>query len=232
MARRSSAAPLRKSIPVALLTSFLIHHTICIVPYSTSAIYAKVNSMSLGYAILGFLNYGAFSGYDLKKAFDASISHFWSANQSQIYRTLGQLHDNEWVTVDVVEQDDRPDRKVYHITPAGKEALRQWLSVPIPFENDHLAALIQIFFAAQLDDKTILETFEQQAEILRERLAEFEQIPQQSEAYLQKVDSPRDVFFWTLTLDYGVRVNRAKLEWVEAAIERLKVAQTAEENHD
>lgn len=183
--------------------------------------------MSLAYAILGFLNYGPFSGYDLKKVLDASISHFWSANQSQIYRTLAQLHENQWIEVDVVEQDDRPDRKVYHITPAGKEALRQWLSIPIPFGSDHLDALIQVFFAAQLDDQSILAAFQQQAQMLRERLTAFEQIPKQSEAYLQMVNSPRDVFFWTLTLDYGVRVNQAKLQWIEAAVERLKAAQAS-----
>ena len=47
--------------------------------------------MSLEYAILGFLNYQPFSGYDLKKLFDTSVRHFWPADQSQIYRTLARL---------------------------------------------------------------------------------------------------------------------------------------------
>ncbi len=34
--------------------------------------------MSLEYAILGFLNYHSFTGYDLKKAFDSSVRHrYW-----------------------------------------------------------------------------------------------------------------------------------------------------------
>jgi hypothetical protein len=44
--------------------------------------------MSLEFAILGFLNYQPYSGYDLKKIFDTSVRHFWPADQSQIYRTL------------------------------------------------------------------------------------------------------------------------------------------------
>ncbi|MGD0004493.1 MAG: PadR family transcriptional regulator, partial [Anaerolineaceae bacterium] len=40
--------------------------------------------MSLDYAILGFLSYKPFSGYDLKKVFDNSVRHFWYADQSQI----------------------------------------------------------------------------------------------------------------------------------------------------
>jgi PadR family transcriptional regulator, regulatory protein AphA len=49
--------------------------------------------MSLDYAILGFLNYHPYTGYDLKKIFDSSVHHFWSADQSQIYRTLARLTD-------------------------------------------------------------------------------------------------------------------------------------------
>ena len=47
--------------------------------------------MSLKHAILGFLGYTSLSGYDLKKAFDGSVQHFWPADQSQIYRPLAQL---------------------------------------------------------------------------------------------------------------------------------------------
>jgi PadR family transcriptional regulator, regulatory protein AphA len=46
--------------------------------------------MSFKYAILGFLSFAPFSGYDLKKAFDRSVQHFWPANQSQTYRTLAE----------------------------------------------------------------------------------------------------------------------------------------------
>ena len=47
--------------------------------------------MSLRHAILGFLSFQPFTGYDLKKAFDRSVRHFWPATQSQIYRTLAEL---------------------------------------------------------------------------------------------------------------------------------------------
>lgn len=178
--------------------------------------------MSLDYAILGFLNYGASSGYDLKKAFDASIKHFWSANQSQIYRTLSRLSEDGWVAMDVVEQDDRPDRKVYHITEAGKAALRDWLLTPLPLEMEHSATLIQIFFSAQLNNTAILAALQQQAEILRARLAQLDAIPKQATTYMQQINSSRDVFFWTLTLDYGLQLNRAKLAWVEATMRKIE----------
>jgi len=76
--------------------------------------------MSLDYAILGFLNYQPYSGYDLKKAFDNSIQHFWPADQSQIYRTLARLAERDLAEVEVVSQRDRLSRKVYAITETGR----------------------------------------------------------------------------------------------------------------
>lgn len=76
--------------------------------------------MSLEYAILGFLNYHPYTGYDLKKIFDTSVRHFWPADQSQIYRTLLHLTEKGFASMEKVSQDDRPDRKVYSITAAGR----------------------------------------------------------------------------------------------------------------
>ncbi len=88
--------------------------------------------MSLEYAILGFLCYKPLSGYDLKKIFDNSVQHFWPADQGQIYRTLARLADQGWAEIEVVEQSQRPDRKVYHLTPTGHEELHRWLAGPVP----------------------------------------------------------------------------------------------------
>lgn len=47
--------------------------------------------MSLKHALLGFLNYGPHTGYELKKVFDISVAHFWNAELSQIYPSLKAL---------------------------------------------------------------------------------------------------------------------------------------------
>ena len=73
--------------------------------------------MSLEFALLGFLSYHPYTGYDLKKIFDTSIRHFWPADQSQIYRTLARLTSRGLAEMEKIPQEDRPDRKVYHITP-------------------------------------------------------------------------------------------------------------------
>jgi PadR family transcriptional regulator AphA len=57
--------------------------------------------MSLDHAILGFLSYSPFTGYDLKKFFDQSVRHFWLADQSQIYRTLSRLNEESMTALTV-----------------------------------------------------------------------------------------------------------------------------------
>ena len=178
--------------------------------------------MSLDYAILGFLNYHPYTGYDLKKIFDTSVRHFWSADQSQIYRTLSRLTEQGLAEMEKVPQEDRPDRKVYHITPAGRESLRQWLAGPPPMGEPHSAPLVQIFFAGQLSDEEILAKFEGFAAMMRAILARYNAVPGQIGPYQEEITSPREHFFWLLTLDNGLRSMRANLEWAESVIELIK----------
>ena len=181
--------------------------------------------MSLEYAILGFLNYHPYSGYDLKKIFDDSVRHFWPADQSQIYRTLARLEEQGWVEKKVIEQSDRPDRKEYRITQPGRQELLSWLAGPAPGSEPRSAPLIQVFFAGQLSDEEVLAKFEEYAAIMRAVLSQYEQVPEQIGTYIEDINSPREHFFWMLTLENGIRNMRASLEWAESVIIRIKNGQ-------
>jgi len=128
-----------------------------------------------------------------------------------------------------VPQEDRPDRKVYHITQSGRAELLKWLEGPPPAEGPRSAPLIQVFFAGQLSDEEVLAKFMGFADSLRATLARFEQIPAQVEPYQREIGSPREYFFWMLTLDNGLRSVRATLEWAEAVIEQIKAGKVPAE---
>jgi DNA-binding PadR family transcriptional regulator len=178
--------------------------------------------MSLEYAILGFLSYKPFSGYDLKKVFDNSVRHFWYADQSQIYRTLTRLTEEGLAEIEVVEQTVRPDRKVYHITPAGRAELNSWLRGPFPIQQAHSGPLVQVFFAGQLTDEEILSKFEEAAAIFRTILETYKEVPGKISDIVQMVDSRREEFFWMLTLELGIRTMQVQLEWAESVIQRVR----------
>jgi len=178
--------------------------------------------MSLEFAILGFLNYHPYTGYDLKKIFDTSIRHFWPADQSQIYRTLAHLTELGFAEMEKVPQADRPDRKVYHITKTGRAELKKWLAGPPAMDEPRSAPLIQVFFAGQLSDEEILTKFEGFAAMMHAVLDQYDQVPGNIAPFQEEITSPREHFFWLLTLDNGIRNMRANLEWAESVIEKIK----------
>lgn len=178
--------------------------------------------MSLEHAILGFLQYHPLSGYDLKKVFDASVRHFWPADQAQIYRSLARLAEQGWASPEKIEQEVRPDRKVYHITDAGRAELRAWLALPLPPADHRSAELVQVFFAGQLSDHEILAIFERAAEQTRAMLEHYGRLPREPSAYASVVGSPRELYCWLLTLDCGVAGAECQLAWLEGVIARIK----------
>ena len=179
--------------------------------------------MSLEHAILGFLTYQPLSGYDLKKFFDESVRLFWSATQSQIYRTLTRMSETGWVDMEHIEQDDRPDRKVYHITDAGQDELLKWLTTPL---NQHAVRnpwLAQVFFAHPLSDDQITALFEKHADTLRQKLELFRNgVQEVVKRRFVEVGSKRSRRLWQFTLDYGIAHLEWELQWVESALKDLR----------
>ncbi|HEY5574465.1 MAG TPA: PadR family transcriptional regulator [Anaerolineales bacterium] len=178
--------------------------------------------MSLKHAILGFLSYTPFSGYDLKKAFDRSVQHFWPADQSQIYRTLAQLEEQGLVTKEVIDREDRLDLKIYHLTPAGLQELQDWLSTPLPAEATREPFLVQVFFAGKIADEEIAAVIEAEIHQVEERVAEYEDMYQKWLQKFPQLENQREFFFTLLTLEYGLRSNKTYLTWLEGALQRIR----------
>jgi DNA-binding PadR family transcriptional regulator len=85
--------------------------------------------MSVKHALLGILAQSPRHGYDLKRVFDDKLGDFWTLNFGQIYTTLDRLHAEGFVEYDTDGQDekgDKPDRKVYRITDAGRTEFNEW----------------------------------------------------------------------------------------------------------
>lgn len=72
---------------------------------------------------LGMLTDGPASGYDLKKEFESSFGHFFSAGYGSIYPALSTLSDKGHVDCEEIPQEGKPDRKVYRITDEGRQFL-------------------------------------------------------------------------------------------------------------
>ncbi len=178
--------------------------------------------MSLQYMILGLLKYGAVSGYDLNKAFQASVQHFWNTEQSQIYRALYKLHEAGWVAMEPVVQEDLPNKKLYSLTDAGREALHQWLATPQSLASVHEAWIGQLFFGAELSRAELEYLLRARITELQELVRVFEQeLPANGAHYAALYNAQQDLPYWGLTIDYGLQKARFDRQWAETALRNL-----------
>ncbi len=178
--------------------------------------------MPLEHAILAFLDFGAQSGYDLKKSFAGSVAHFWSATQSHIYKALDDLEKKELVAARLIPQEGRPNRKEYHLTPAGRAELRRWLSTPLPLSPVREAWMIQLFFAHPLSNAEIGQLIQTRKEAVGAEIAALEE----AQAVIERQKAAggpgraRMASLWQMTLDYGAAYYRAEFAWLEKAQEQ------------
>ena len=109
--------------------------------------------MALEHALLVALSEQPASGLDLARRFGRSIGFFWSATHQQIYRVLGRMDADGWVTATEVAQTGRPDKKVYAVSPAGREVLADWLAEPTETQALRSELAVKLRGASFADDR-------------------------------------------------------------------------------
>ena len=96
---------------------------------------------------LGILSCGDASGYEIKKSFEESFSHFYAAGYGSIYPALSELHQDGHVDCTGVEQQNRPAKKVYSLTQTGREYLLETLQQVEPDHRIRSAFMVLILFS-------------------------------------------------------------------------------------
>lgn len=186
--------------------------------------------MSLRHMLLGIIKDEPLSGYDLNKFFTHVIQYFWSADRSRIYRTLHQMHADGWVEIEYVAQDDSPDKKVYHITEAGRAALHTWLTAPDEPQPSRVPWLGKLFFGSDLPPDDLVAILERRIVSLQAELDELEsrsEDPDALLAFIRDPNTPRRGRLGALTLDYGIAWGHFQIAWAQRAIAALRAGGAA-----
>lgn len=92
---------------------------------------------------------GDATGYDIRKRVEETFGHFLDVSLGAIYPALAELNRDEKVTCTKVSQEDRPDKKVYSLTAAGREAFLQALMV-LPTRHKVRSEFLTLTFFAEL----------------------------------------------------------------------------------
>jgi PadR family transcriptional regulator AphA len=176
--------------------------------------------MSIRNAILGFLSWKPFTGYELKKIFADALSFHWSGNNNQIYGTLVELLKDEAVTIEIQQQEKLPARKMYTISSKGLAELRAWLlSEPeLPMVRSEFTT--RLAWAAGLPQKELdqmLSSYETQLEaqvlMYREKIRRGTVSPSRSRI---------ETMLWESIEAHAIAFYEQELIWLQELRKRMK----------
>lgn len=187
---------------------------------------------TLGYAILGLLARESLSGYDVTQRMKGRVGFFWGAGHSQVYPELARLEGEGFVTHSVVEQKERPDKKVYEITERGLDALREWAVRPPPRKPTKDELTLKAYSVWLADGEAAARMFRDEAREHEAQLVRYEELRAWMEREwaddLGDPGSPR--FASYATLRRGILHEGGYAEWCRWLADSVGAAKTAQKD--
>jgi DNA-binding PadR family transcriptional regulator len=181
--------------------------------------------MALRNAVMAALLKGEASGYDLAKAFDATVANFWMSTPQQLYRELERMEAEGLVTARVVEQKRRPNKRLFSLTEAGRKAVHAYTAEPLgkpAVVRDELLVKVQCVDVG--DMQAVRTAIAERMEWATAKLAGYERLRQRlldgrsEEAYFAEAERIGPY----LTLLRGMSFERENLQWGDMALRRLE----------
>ena len=168
--------------------------------------------MALREVILTVLARGEMTGYEITKDFEAVYVHFWRASHQQVYRELARLDQDGGVTVKVVAQENRPDKKVYAITKRGLEELKRWIVAPTEPPRPQYDLLVKLLGCHVVDRAVFQRELERISTRAQEWVNEL-RVMRRECLRVRATWSEHDKILY-LTLRRGLLLGQAQLRWL------------------
>jgi DNA-binding PadR family transcriptional regulator len=180
----------------------------------------------LGYALMGLVHHKPSSGYDLRKVFAETAMGNYSSSPGAIYPGLERLEAGGFIRGTVEETGGMRRRRLYSLTPRGRNELKKWLARPVE-RNDVLRdagdAMLRFSFMDQvLGPKACVEFLQDFRKLIAAYLGELE-------AFLRKngADMPLSA---RLAVECGIGGYRNLYEWTARALSEYQNAQATRRN--
>jgi DNA-binding PadR family transcriptional regulator len=185
--------------------------------------------MSLRHAVMAALLEGEASGYDLAKAFDASVANFWMATPQQLYRELERMQVEGLVRARIVQQERRPNKRLFSLTEAGRRVLRDFTAAALRpgAIRDELMVKVQAVDAG--DAEAVRAAIEERMVWAQAKIARYERLHarllngRSEEEYLAHAERVGPY----LTLTRGLTFERENYQWGQWALAVLTQRSTA-----
>ncbi|MBI2370405.1 MAG: PadR family transcriptional regulator [Deltaproteobacteria bacterium] len=167
--------------------------------------------MPAEYALLGLLQRRPMHGYQLAQQFaaDSPLGRIVRLERSLLYALLKKLEAQGQIRGMLQTAGLHPPRRVFSLTPAGRQALERWAEAPVEHPREiRLEFLLKLYFAQELGPATVLRLIEGQ--IVRTR------------AYLQRLRrEDRETRATTAAARFDHIVWQVRIRQIQSIIEWL-----------
>jgi len=158
-------------------------------------------------SLLGFLHDGPMSGWDLVARAEERIGEFWSLTQSQVYRELARMAEDD--LVEAGEPGSRA-RRVYELTDEGRDVFAEWVGQTPGSETIRFPLLLTLAFGRHVPPDRLASFLIRHRIIHADRLAAYEKQRAGMPPEYADVDP-----YAVATLEFGIAYERAVLEWFD-----------------
>ena len=197
--------------------------------------------------ILGILMLHRMTAYELRNFIKNNFKSMYSDSLGSIQAALKKLFELEMVTFEELVEKG-VNKKRYSITETGREALIEWIKIPIntsKTKNYDFGKLFFMGYVSKKDQKTLIDkiilSLEEEYEALK-KLKESIDVDEESEEirnYLfadieykeriknldkgkELIENIKEISKFTLaTLDYGIDVTAFNIEWFKKLKKRI-----------
>ena len=162
--------------------------------------------------LLGVLMTQSRHGYQINEFIERQLCDVVTMKKPTAYALLDRLAGDGYISVHVEQEGNRPPRKVYTITDAGRKLFDQLLKANLSsLDTPLFADDIGLMFMNHLPKAQVIE-------LLRKRLALLESVLENT------VEVPPHSGMLTvhIALDHVTWLRRADRDWMIATIERLE----------
>jgi len=170
------------------------------------------SNLSPEYPLLGLLAQKPAHGYELHQRLSEEFGHIWHISLSQTYNILKRLEKQGAIAGEDEEQENRPARRFFCLTDAGRERFDAWLDSTVGCSTRAIRVgfLTRLAFAERLQPDLVAGLLERQINEVQEGIDRLQTGMDELSA---------EQVYNRLALQLRIRQLMPMLDWLKACLE-------------
>lgn len=174
--------------------------------------------------MLDLANKPSQTGYDLTKMLDDTMSY--SGSHQQVYRELSKMVEKDYMTIELVPQEGKPDRKLHTLTNLGAAVVeeiqtKEWKPEEVSLAKEHGQSTVML----KAGNKSYFEAL---TLCLEMKLAELTRLVEQIDQQLREEQQEAarvDCLQEKVLIQRSIALHTAELDYAKSAIDTIEQIQ-------